>query len=456
MRRPDYYGFRSQRNRARRRGSLRGSVRLGALFTVLLGINVYVFFFRGGTSIQDILKTSVINKKSATAGDVEKPEEVPARQAASKKRRSRDDSMILQGDLKGHLGLSSALAALKVDAVQISELVEALKNHLDMRRLQPRQTFELRLDPRTGRIRQFQFKVSPVVKVVVTRTRTGALRARREEAKLERRLVKLGGRVTSSLNAAISARGEGPALVSMFVNLFSWDINWYADPREGDEFRIVVEKKYLKDRFFSYGRILAAEYKGNAGRFQAFHYRWRNGKEGHYSPDGRAMRRAFLKMPLNFRRISSKFNSKRFHPVLHRTRGHYGVDYAAARGTPVWSVADGRVQRAGRFGGAGNMVQLIHDGNVQTVYMHLSHIAGGIKPGVRVKQRQVIGYVGSTGLATGAHLHYGVRVRGRHVDPLKFAVARGALLPRSERHRFLDELPDRRAALESIPAGDSP
>jgi len=426
-------------------------MRLGALFAVLVGINVYVFFFRGGTSIQDILKTSAITKQSQTTSKA-KPSAKKTDSKASKKAAGlKDDSLILRGSLKGHMGLSSALAAQKLSNSQINELIEVLRTKLNMRSLRPEHTFEIRLDPRTSKVRKFTYRTSTVSAVVVSRGAGGSFRVRQEERKLRTKLKRQGGRIHTSLNSAVSKAGEGPALVAQFVNLFSWDINWYADPRQGDTFRVLVEKRYLSGKFYKYGRILAAEYKGHNGRYQVFYHKSKNGHGAYYSADGRAIRRAFLKTPLNFRRISSKFNKKRFHPVLHRTKGHYGVDYAAARGTPVWAAADGEVLKAARSGGAGNMIMLSHAGGIKTVYMHLNGFAKGIKRGAKVRQKQVIGFVGSTGMATGAHLHYGMMRGGKHLDPLKFNVGKGPLLPRQERNRFLDDLPERRAALESIP-----
>ena len=450
MRRPDYYGFRTQRKRARRRSGWAGSMRVGALFAVLLGVNVYVFFFRGGTSIQDILKTNAINKqnKASVSGKGKRPAK---QQASAAVARTEDDSIVIKGSLKGHLGLSSALAAHKVDGTQIAGIIEALRAKLNLRSLRPEHHFELRLDPGSGKLRKFIFHSSPVKSVVVSRTAGGELRARQQQRRLTLKVVKLGGKVTSSLNSAMAGAGEQAALVAKFVNLFSWDINWYADPRVGDQFRVIVEKRFLGDKFYDYGRVLAAEYRGAKGRYRVFQYRWRSGREGHYTQQGRSIKRAFLKMPLNFRRISSKYNKRRFHPVLHRTKGHFGVDYAAARGTPVWAAADGKVLIASRKGGAGKMVKLSHAGGIHTLYMHLNGFARGIKPGAKVKQRQVIGYVGSTGLATGPHLHYGIKRRGRHVDPLTFSVGQGPMLPVRERARFLDTLERRGPALAGIP-----
>jgi murein DD-endopeptidase MepM/ murein hydrolase activator NlpD len=425
-------------------------MRLGALFAVLVGINIYVFFFRGGTSIHDVLKTSSIARKSvalASKGSAKAQAKSPEKGAASA---LSDDSIIVQGTMKGFVGLSGALAARKIEQPQINELIAALGTELNLRTLRPEHSFEARLDPKDGRIRRFTLRTSQISTVEVTRAAAGALKARKQESSLTTKVVQVGGKIESSLIRAITKAGESSPLVFMFVDLFSWDINWYADPREGDEFRIVVEKQYLGETFHRYGHILAAEYRGKLGRFQAFYYKPSTGPAGYFVPEGRSLRRAYLKTPLNFRRLSSRYNSKRFHPVLHTTKGHYGVDYAAAVGTPVWAAADGTVAMAARSGGAGNMVVLNHASNVSTVYMHLSRFAKGLKAGQKVKQRQLIGHVGSTGLSTGPHLHYGIKVRARYVDPLKFKIPKGEMLARGDRIRFLDQLPDRMAALESI------
>lgn len=446
MARLDYTGARVRHRGARRKSGWQGSMRLGALFTVLVGINVYVFFFRGGTSIHDLLKTSAaINKKPVALSPKGSSTARPVQRQPDK-----DDSLVLEGTLRGYIGLSSALAALKVDNTQVAELVASLRGKLDMRSLRPEHQFEVRLDPSSRQIRKFTYRLSPVSSVVAVRNAKGLFRVKRKEVPLETRVARVGGRINSSLLGAMSAAGERAALVSRFVDIFSWDVNWYSDPREGDEFRIIVEKKYKDGVFYRYGTIRAAEYRGKIGRFQAFYHNPKQGKPGYYTPEGRMITREFLKTPLNFRRISSKFNKRRFHPVLHQTKGHFGVDYAAARGTPVWAVAQGKVTRIGRFGGAGNMIRLEHAKGRTTIYMHLQGFAQGLKRGSKVRQRQVIGYVGSTGLATGAHLHYGILVDGRHVDPLKFNVGKGATLPRRERARFLDGLTRRMAALESI------
>ncbi len=422
-------------------------MRLGALFLVLVAVNVYVFFFRSGTSIRDVLKTSAIK---APGLDVKATEGGKVGLTAHSSDEAPPEGVeVVKGTLGQHNGLLAALAARGLKSHESAKVVKSLRGVLNMRALRPEHRLELHRDSKTREVQRFIYHLSPVVKVEVRRRADGTFKARRMEAKLDTRVVRLVGKIDTSLNRAITSKGGSSAVVAKFTRLFDWDINWYTDPRDGDEFRIVVEKKFLAGKLYGFGRILAAEYKGRVGRFQVYFFE--HGKtSGHYTPEGRSIRRALLKTPLHYRRISSKYNRRRFHPVLHRTKGHFGVDYAAARGTPIWAAGDGKVVTARRAGGAGKMVVLRHAAGVTTLYMHLSRFARGLKAGMTVKQRQLIGTVGSTGLATGPHLHYGVKVRGRHVDPLRYNVGKGPLLPRAARIRFLDRLADRMAKLEGL------
>jgi murein DD-endopeptidase MepM/ murein hydrolase activator NlpD len=188
-----------------------------------------------------------------------------------------------------------------------------------------------------------------------------------------------------------------------------------------------------QDEFIRYGRILAAEYRGKAGTFKTFHW---NGK--YYDAKGESSERGMLKTPLKFARVSSGFDRKRMHPVLHTVRAHLGIDYAAPVGTPVWAAASGVVSFRGPSGGAGNLVMIRHDSGIETAYMHLSKFAS-IKVGQRIDAKTVIGYVGTTGLSTGPHLHFGVKKNGAFVDPSKLAPMRGKPVPASQLDAFRAE-----------------
>jgi murein DD-endopeptidase MepM/ murein hydrolase activator NlpD len=220
-------------------------------------------------------------------------------------------------------------------------------------------------------------------------------------------------------NAVIS-NGGSPNLVYRFADeIFAWDIDFNTETQVGDEFVIVVYKKYAGERFLSYGDILYAYYRMGKKEWQAFYYTPGKKKPDYYDPNGRSLQRIFLKAPLSYRRISSKFSKSRFHPILRIRRPHYGVDYAAPTGTPVRTIGDGKVIFKGWNGGYGNQVIVQHGSQFKTYYGHLSRFAEAIKKGCYVKQGDVIGYVGSTGLSTGPHLDFRIKKNEKWVDPLK-------------------------------------
>lgn len=275
----------------------------------------------------------------------------------------------------------------------------------------------------------------------------------RDEVKLDVEEIAVSGRVKDSLFDSVRAVGERAELAIMLANLFAWNIDFARETRAGDEFRLVVEKRYREGKFFDYGQILSAEYRNQGRRYRAFCFEVENGRRDCFDGEGRSLRRAFLKAPLDFNRISSRFSRARFHPVLHRMKAHEGIDYAAPTGTPTWTVADGVVEIAGRRGGNGIMVQVRHPNGYRTVYLHLSRVARGIRSGVKVKQKQVIGYVGQTGLATGSHLHFGMKIGSHYVDPMKVDLPPGDPVPsrlRGEFFAYRDLMNDRLEAIDAL------
>jgi murein DD-endopeptidase MepM/ murein hydrolase activator NlpD len=203
------------------------------------------------------------------------------------------------------------------------------------------------------------------------------------------------------------------------ADIFAWQIDFAREVRAGDRWRILVEQRYAGEKNIGWGNILAAEYEHDGQLHSAALLRDGEGKElGYFAPDGKSLRRMFLKAPLKFGRITSRFQRARFHPILKVARPHRGVDYGAPIGTPVLAVGDGVVVQSGWLGGAGKAIRLRHNSTYQTAYKHLHGFASGIRVGARVRQGQVIGYVGSTGLSTGAHLHFELWERGNYVDPL--------------------------------------
>jgi murein DD-endopeptidase MepM/ murein hydrolase activator NlpD len=238
-------------------------------------------------------------------------------------------------------------------------------------------------------------------------------------------VLQLGGVVRSSLFESMRDLGERPELVYSFADIFAWDFDFSKQTRPGDEFRMVYEKFFDKDGFVRYGRILAAEYRASNKNHTAVWFEDQNGKGDFFTPDGNSVRRAFLKAPLKFTRISSRYTKARLHPVLHITRPHEGVDYAAPIGTPVWAVANGQVVYTGWSGGFGRLVKIKHSNGVVSFYGHLSRYASGLRVGQMIDQKQLIGYVGMSGLATGPHLDFRLQKNGRFMDPLSVRMDTG-------------------------------
>ena len=235
----------------------------------------------------------------------------------------------------------------------------------------------------------------------------------------ERRKVTASATINSSLFMAGHNAGLSDNITMKLAGIFGWDIDFALDIRKGDQFTLMYEEIYLDGERIDNGDILAAEFVNQGKRYQAVRYTDAGGRTEYYSLDGKSMRKTFLRTPVEFSRISSRFSSGRKHPILNKIRAHKGVDYAASRGTAIKSTANGKVIHIGKKGGYGNTIIIQHGSRYSTLYAHMSKYRGGLKKGRRVKQGQTIGYIGSSGLATGPHLHYELRVDGTHRDPLR-------------------------------------
>ncbi len=243
-----------------------------------------------------------------------------------------------------------------------------------------------------------------------------------QPAQLETRTLMRSGEIRSSLFAAADAVNLPDAVALQIAEIFSTDIDFHKDLRKGDRFTVVFEAFYHQGELVKTGRALAAEFLNQGKAYQAVYFQNSEGQGGYYTPEGKNIRKAFLRSPLEFSRISSGFSNARFHPVLQQWRAHKGIDYAAPTGTRVRATADAVVQFVGRQGGYGNLVVLRHQSKYTTWYGHLSRFAAGLRKGSRVLQGDVIGYVGATGLVTGPHLHYEFRINDVHQNPLRVAM----------------------------------
>lgn len=261
----------------------------------------------------------------------------------------------------------------------------------------------------------------------IERTEKG-FQAEQSRVSYERRLLNLAGAIEDNFISSLGEDREHLLLALKISDIFAWDIDFASDLRRGDTYAVIVEGLYLGRQFRKYGEVLHADFVNQGKRHAAYRFQW-GGKSGYFDAEGRSLRKAFLKAPLSFRRISSSFSRRRFHPVLRIYRPHRGVDYAAAMGTPVSATCDGTVSFAGRRGSYGKLVTVKHRNGYTTRYGHLSAIARGVRPGARVVQGDVIGYVGATGLASGPHLHYEMRHKGRFVNPLALKGAESERIP---------------------------
>jgi murein DD-endopeptidase MepM/ murein hydrolase activator NlpD len=246
--------------------------------------------------------------------------------------------------------------------------------------------------------------------------------------------------ISSSLFAAADAAGLPDLVTLQLADVFGGDIDFYQDLRRGDRFTVVYEMRYVDGEAVSPGRIIAAEFENRGRTLRAFLWRSDDGTENYYAEDGAPLRKAFLRSPMEFSRVTSGFTMARFHPILQTWRAHKGVDYAAPTGTPVRATADARVSFAGAQNGYGNVIELQHRGAFSTLYAHLSRLAPQVRKGARIMQGEVIGYVGQTGWATGPHLHYEFRVSGEQRNPLTVALPNGEPLATTQRTAFAETI----------------
>ena len=337
-------------------------------------------------------------------------------------------NQVIEGNIKGGSTFSKSLAEKNIPHRWIDLIVSKLKPYVDFRKIKGG-SYRLVMDAK-GELVRFVYEAGPAEVYEIEKDFQGYA-VQRKELPLKTYLVKVVGEIRSSLFEAMDAAGEQDQLTISFAEILAWEVDFYKDVKEGDRFKVVVEKVYKGDQFIRYGTIHALEYQSGSRRVTGIEY-----QGAYYHENGISLRKAFLKVPLRFNRISSRFSRARRHPILGGTLPHLGVDYAAPPGTPVWAVADGVVVLCEWNGGFGNQVILRHMNGYTTYYGHLSRYGPGIKRGVRVKQKQIIGYVGSTGLSTGPHLDYRLAKDGGFRNPLKESFPAGLPIGKGEMEAF--------------------
>jgi murein DD-endopeptidase MepM/ murein hydrolase activator NlpD len=303
--------------------------------------------------------------------------------------------------------------------IQSDEANRIVKAHIDakaLNRLAAGQVLRLQTDA-GGRILQLHYRLNESDSLQVRRNTNGYDVAKVSQT-FETRRTYAAGNIAVSLFADGQSAGLSDPVIIQMVDIFGWDIDFAQDLRRGDSFAVIYEEKYWQGQKVADGAILAAEFINQGKSYRAVGHRTAVGIAGYYSPEGLSMRRPFLRSPMKVSRVTSPYSLSRYHPILQTWTAHRGVDYGAPTGTPVLATASGRVSFQGSKGGYGNAVVLKHGGSYSTLYAHLSGYPRGLRAGVQVEQGQVIGYVGSTGLATGPHLHYEFQVNGVHQNPL--------------------------------------
>lgn len=332
--------------------------------------------------------------------------------------------------------LSDILKRLGLEQTEVVRALIANPQAQPFFRLQPGEILRLRHDG--TRLLELVYQPEPgeITRLVA---REGGYEVTRETRHFETRLAYVSGVIRSSLFEDGQAAGLSDALIMKLVGIFGWDIDFALDVQPGDSFAVVHEERYWLGQKIADGPIVAAEFVSRKNRrepFRAIGLRDANGVMQYYTPEGLSVRRQFLRTPVEFSRITSRYSLGRFHPILKTWRAHMGVDYGAPVGTPVRATAAGRVIARGWHGGYGNRIELRHGGSYTTLYAHLSRFAPGLRVGSYVEQGQIIGYVGQTGLATGPHLHYEFRVNNVHHDPLRYKFPGATPLPAAQRAEF--------------------
>lgn len=329
--------------------------------------------------------------------------------------------------------LSLLFRRLGLSPQDLRNIITLNKQTATLKKLVPGQTISFQVDD--GQLQALEFDLDLTKTLRVTRGKNG-FASEITTTELERRVKQMEGVINDSLFLAGQEAGLSDNLIMQLVAIYGWDIDFALDIRRGDSFKVVYEEKYKEREKVVDGPILVAEFTNQDKKIRAVRHQRGNGQAGYYTEDGISMRKAFLRTPLKFSRISSHFNLRRKHPVLNKIRAHRGVDYAAPTGTPVKTTGTGVVHHVGNKGGYGKTVIIRHGGKYSTLYAHLSRYKKGLRRGRSVNQGEIIGYVGKSGLATGPHLHYEFLVHGVHRNPLTVALPTAESISAPEMDQF--------------------
>ncbi len=331
---------------------------------------------------------------------------------------AKEEEITIAGILKAGDTLYESLIREGISAAEILDLQDKIKSVVDFNYIPAGSKYSLKYDPK-GTLKEFTYEPTPfdIFHISLPNSDSEDLKVVKED--ISQAIVQMDGTIKSSLYESMLECADSPQLAIQMAEIFAWQIDFLTECREGDTFKILVEKQYKGD-FYRWGKILAAQYEGELlSKYDAVLFEDPSGNIDYYTKEGKSLRKAFLRAPLNYKYISSYFTNNRLHPILRIWRPHLAIDYAAPSSTPVSAIGDGTVIYKGWNDGYGNYVKIRHPNNYETEYGHLSRFASGLKKGQKVKQGEIIGYVGATGLATGPHLDFSISENGKKVDFLK-------------------------------------
>lgn len=412
-----------------------------------MSILVIGFFLLGifliGASTHSSEETPV---QTASIAETIKPTPLPAQKESSQSLKPQlehqaeserlDETFhLVEGEVGRNQSLSNLMSREGIKLKTVLKLVEQSKPTYNLSRLHAGQPYALKLTSDTQLV-SFTYQTNDNRKLLIERD-GDEFTSRLTEPEYEIQMVILEGVVQDNLISAILEAGGGYQVAMDLEEIFGWQINFFKDLRKGDTFKILVEKVYSEKEFYGFGKIKAATFNNRGEKLAAVFFKPEGERGGYYTPDGRALKKQFLKSPLKYTRISSGYTQKRFHPIYKRNLPHQAVDYAAPRGTPIYAISDGKVLSLSVNRRSGKHIKLRHRNGYESSYSHLSGYATNISRGKKIQQGQVIGYVGSTGAATGPHLCFHLRKNGRSINPLTFQSPGGPNLEEKNRELFL-------------------
>jgi murein DD-endopeptidase MepM/ murein hydrolase activator NlpD len=381
------------------------------LITLLIWVFTFIFLLQVVYYLYDQYETKRILKELAKQGEVKIPDPVMLFNLPM------DSFNIVPGQIRSGQNLSDILLTKGIPMTKIDEISKKSILTFDLRKMKVNNPYYFFMNKKeTSKVEYFIYEINPVDYVVYDLS--DSLRIYKEKKPIVTQIKTASGVITSSLWNTMKAQALDPMLAMDLSEIYAWSIDFFGI-QKGDKFRVIYEENFVFGKSIGIGRIFASQFVHANEDFYAFRFT-QNNEESYFDNKGKSLKKAFLKAPLKFNRISSVFSASRFHPVLKIYRPHFGVDYAAPTGTPVVSISDGTVIAKGyQPAGGGNFLKIKHNSVYTTSYMHLSKFGEGIATGVRVHQGQLIGYVGATGLASGPHLDFRVFLNGDPVDPLK-------------------------------------